>query len=231
MCLSVQNDKPITTKCIYCWSWTPNCYEPCIYSCTLTLKIGCGQLQHACLLLQCYYCSPYHFTQGWETSYYHRADPELQGLMVCSLQHDKIFNALSNSRAQYPVLDVQYKVQVFTQTAITTHAWHIVLVHLVYCCTATLEQCVLVFVHKTEILQLKCTNCLLVTTQDLVFSVYNLSPCTVIRHPSLHTSSQDMSGITALMIASFRGHSNVVRKLLQAGATVNTTSMVRMQVL
>ena len=74
------------------------------------------------LVLQCYYCSAYHFTQVWRTFYYHRADPELQGLMVCSLQHDKIFNAPSNSHAQYPVLDVQYKVQVFTQTAITTHA-------------------------------------------------------------------------------------------------------------
>ena len=42
---------------------------------------------------------------------------------------------------------------------------------------------------------------------------------------SLHTL-QDSGGTTALMIASFRGHSNVVRKLLQAGATVNTTYMV-----
>ena len=42
---------------------------------------------------------------------------------------------------------------------------------------------------------------------------------------SLHTS-QDRGGTTALMIASFRCHSNVVRKLLQAGATVNTTNRV-----
>ena len=75
-------------------------------------------------------------------------------------------------------------------------------------------------------LQSKYTNCVLVTAQDLVFSVYDLSPCTVIRHLSLHTSSQDKGGTTALMIATFRGHSNVVRKLLQAGATVNTTTMV-----
>jgi len=39
-----------------------------------------------------------------------RADPELQELMVCSLQHDNIFNAASSSHAQYPVLDMQYKL-------------------------------------------------------------------------------------------------------------------------
>ena len=41
---------------------------------------------------------------------------------------------------------------------------------------------------------------------------------------SFTTSSQD--GDTALMIASSNGHSGVVRKLLQAGATVNTTDNV-----
>ena len=41
-------------------------------------------------------------------------------------------------------------------------------------------------------------------------------------HPS--TFSQD--GDTALMIASSKGYSTIMRKLLQAGATVNTTNMV-----
>ena len=81
-----------------------------------------------------------------------------------------------------------------------------------------------VFVHKTEILQLKYTNFCLVTTLDVLFSVYDLSPCTVIRLASLHTSSQD--GDTALMIASFKGHSGVMRKLLHAQATVNATKEV-----
>ena len=67
-------------------------------------------------------------------------------------------------------------------------------------------------------------NCCFVRTQDLVFSVYNLSPCTVIRHPSLHTSSQ--GGVIAPMIVSSKGHSSVVRKLLQAGSTVDTTNWV-----
>ena len=96
---------------------------------------------------------------------------------------------------------------------------------------ATLKQCVLAFcfVHKTEIVQSKYINCCLVTTQDLVFSVYDLSPCTVISHSSIHTFSQH--GATALMIASSKGYSSMVRKLLQAGATVNTTNMVCKQVL
>ena len=55
-------------------------------------------------VLQCYYCSAHHFTQGWGNFHYHRADHELQELIVCSLQHDKIFNAPSNSHAQYHVL-------------------------------------------------------------------------------------------------------------------------------
>jgi len=57
-------------------------------------------------VLQCYYRSAHHFTQA----YHLEADPELRELMVCSLQYDKIFNAPSNSHAQYPVLDVQCKV-------------------------------------------------------------------------------------------------------------------------
>jgi len=80
-----------------------------------------------------------------------------------------------------------------------------------------------VFVLKTEILQSKYH---LVATQGLVFSVYDLSPCTVIRYSSLHTS-QDRGVATALMIASFKGHSSVVRKLLQAQATVNATNEVQ----
>ena len=41
---------------------------------------------------------------------------------------------------------------------------------------------------------------------------------------SLHHISQD--GVTALMVASGHGHPSVVRMLLKAGATVNTTSQV-----
>jgi len=37
----------------------------------------------------------------------------------------------------------------------------------------------------------------------------------------------DRGGATALMVASFKGHSSVVRKLLQAGATVNTANRER----
>ena len=40
------------------------------------------------LCLQCYCCSAHHFTQGWRTSHYRRAEPEPQELIVCSLQYD-----------------------------------------------------------------------------------------------------------------------------------------------
>ena len=40
----------------------------------------------------------------------------------------------------------------------------------------------------------------------------------------LHLISQD--GVTALMVASGHGHPSVVRTLLKAGATVNTTGQV-----
>ena len=55
------------------------------------------------------------------------------------------------------------------------------------------------------------------------FLCVTCSPCELIWHPS-STLSQD--GDTALMIASSKGHSSVVRKLLQAGATVNTANKV-----
>ena len=42
---------------------------------------------------------------------------------------------------------------------------------------------------------------------------------------SLHLLSQD--GATALMIASYWGHSIVVRILLKAGSNINTTGQVR----
>lgn len=42
---------------------------------------------------------------------------------------------------------------------------------------------------------------------------------------SMHLPSQD--GATALMMASHNGHPSVVRVLLQAGATINTTAPVR----
>ena len=42
---------------------------------------------------------------------------------------------------------------------------------------------------------------------------------------SLHTPSQD--GMTPLIVASCKGHSSVVRVLLQAGAVANATSQVR----
>ena len=44
-------------------------------------------------------------------------------------------------------------------------------------------------------------------------------------YSSLHTPSQD--GMTPLMVASYKGHSRVVRVLLQAGAIPNATSQVR----
>ena len=56
----------------------------------------------------------------------------------------------------------------------------------------------------------------------IVAYVYHLSPHILIGHFS--TSSQN--GDTALITASSKGHSSVVRKLLQAGATVNTANKV-----
>ena len=41
---------------------------------------------------------------------------------------------------------------------------------------------------------------------------------------SLHHISQD--GVTAVMVATANGHPSVVRMLLKAGTTVNTTSQV-----
>ena len=82
----------INAKCIHCWSWSANWYETCIYSCTITLKIGRGQLQ-CTLVLQCYYSNAHHFTQDRRTSHYRGAVP-VQGFMVCGLQNDKIFKAI-----------------------------------------------------------------------------------------------------------------------------------------
>ena len=56
----------------------------------------------------------------------------------------------------------------------------------------------------------------------IVAYVYYLSPHILIGHFS--TSSQN--GDAALITASSKGHSSAVRKLLQAGATVNTTNKV-----
>ena len=42
-------------------------------------------------------------------------------------------------------------------------------------------------------------------------------------HPSLPSSQK---GDTALIVASYNGHSSVVKELLQAGVTVNTTNDV-----
>jgi len=125
---TVQNvfvDTLITTNCIHCWSWTANCYRPCIYSCTITLKIGRSQF-NACLC--CSVTIAVHITS-------HRVGklPTTMQLFHKSLRYvvySMTFNAPSNSHAQYPVL-----------------------VHLVYYCTATLKQYVFSFnfVHKTEL--------------------------------------------------------------------------------
>jgi len=56
-----------------------------------------------------------------------------------------------------------------------------------------------------------------------IFCMWLGFPCELIWHPS-STVSQD--GDTALMIASSKGHTGIVRKLLQEGATVNTANEV-----
>ena len=177
-------------------------------------------------VFQCCYCSVHHFTQEWRIPHFLGAHSELQELMVCGLQHDNN-QCIKQQPCTIPCARCAMQ-SVCVHTDCYHDPWHIVLVHLMYYCTATLKWCVFSFCGQdcNEILQSKYPNCCLATTQHLVFSVYDLSPCTVIRYSSLHTSSQDRSGTTALMIASFKGHSSVVRKLLQAGATVNTTNWV-----
>ena len=61
-----------------------------------------------------------------------------------------------------------------------------------------------------------------------VFLYVTCPPCELIWHPS---SSVSQSVTTTLMIASSKGHSGMVRKLLQAGATVNTANKVCRQML
>jgi len=101
---------------------------------------------------------------------------------------------------------------VFVWTALTIHDKYTVIV-LVHSCGTTLK------VVQSAIPPYKDTNCGLVT-----FSLYELSPMYTNKTTSFTASSQD--GDTALMIASSKGHSGVVKKLLQAGATVNTTDNV-----